>query len=295
MIINDNFQILSEHTLWVIGEDNEPQRCQNSYNNMEIIRVSFSDRSYRDYPIEDEVTIVPPLALIFFKKEEDAARFSQIIDSEQGLDIIVSNSENSSRRSNLNEQFKHTMKEGVYCIPYFDDSLDENSWLREIRWLDSEMNIKKPIPAEEKDKNIFVDYSAMHDCETNTDFRRERLLFEVVCEDGITYINHFKIRQSLITNSDPLYFTRNLQFPIFSSKEDAYWYRYGIEHGANKYDYIIKNQQLLALGRNFYNTKEARKEMIKNIAGIIGNYAWEHSSQILDFVKGVKLKKKKSS
>ena len=294
MIVSDNFQVLSEHTLWVIDENNEPMRCQNTYNNLELIRVTFSNNSYRDYPIEDDVTIVPPLGLIFFKKEEDAARFSQVIDTTEGLEIIISNSESSSRRSNLNEQFKHTMKEGVYCIPYFDDSLCEHSWLREIRWLNSNMEIKKPIPAEEKDKDIFVNYSAMHDCETNTDFSRERLLFEVVCENGITYINHFKIRQSQ-TSSDPLYFTRNLQFPIFNSKENAYWYRYEVENGVKKYDYLISRQHNLAITKNIINTKEARKTLIKNIAGIIGNYAWDHSSQILEFVKGVKLKKKKSS
>jgi len=292
MFINNQFQILSEHTLWVIDENQCPQRCSIDYNNMEVIRVLFPDGSTRDYPIEDEVTMVPPLGLVFFKKEEDAARFADIIDTDEGLDIVTFNVEQSSRRSSYNESFSGTMKEGIYCIPYFDESLSDWTWLRDIRYIDSNMKIKEPIPVNETQKEKFVQYMTMHDVETNTDFNHERLLFEVVCEDGKTYINHFIIRESKESHY-PIYVSRNYQFPVFCDYYKAWFYRDSIRHGGKPNDYIREEQRSLCVNINKHNEKESRHELIKKIAGILGDYAWSHANEILGFIKDKRKKKDK--
>lgn len=295
MFVNNQFTIYSEHTLFVVDENQTPQRCLNEYSDLEVIRVLFPNGETRDYPIEDEVTLVPPLALVFFSKEEDAYRYSQIIDTDEGLDIVLSNAESSSRRSKFNEEFPGTMKNGVYCIPYFDSNLSDWTWLNEIRFLNENMDIKKPIPVTESDKAKFVRYMTMHDVDSHINYNLDRLLFEVVSEDGKTYINHFIIQPGEEINDAPIYITRNYQFPIFSSKENAYWYRYGIENGGDKKDWIVSEQRRLCECTNRMNEREQKKEKTKRIIGGLAQYAWNNylSDKLLNYGKNFISKKQK--
>ncbi len=291
MYVNNQFTIYSEHTLWVVDENHEPQICLNEYSDLEVIRVLFPDGSTRDYPIEDECTLVPPLALIFFGSSEDAYRYSQIIDTPEGLDIVLSNVENSSRRSKFNEEFNGTMKNGVYCIPYYDKHLPDWSWVTTIRYLDENMDIKKPIPVTEADKDKFIRYMTMHDVDSHIDSNFDRLLFEVVSEDGKTYINHFIIQTSHGT-PDPVYITRNYQFPIFTSKENAYWYRYNIENGGTKKDWILSEQRRLEHCTIDMNNRHRRKEIAWTITKGLVEYAWNNIGTIYKYGKGIFKKKK---
>lgn len=291
MYINNQFTIYSEHTLWVVDENQQPQRCLNEYSDLEVIRVLFPNGETRDYPIEEGFTLVPPLALIFFSNEEDAYRFSQIIDTDEGLDILLSNVEQASRRSKFNEEFPGTMKNGVYCIPYFDSNLSDWTWLNEIRFLNENMDIKKPIPVAEADKPKFVKYMTMHNVESHINFNLDRLLFEVVSENGRTYINYFIIQPGQEISDGPVYITRNYQFPIFSSKEDAYWYRYGIENGGDKKDWIVSEQRRLRDCTNRMNEHQRKKEIMKKLAGVVGNLVWDHTDDLIGFIKKRKSKK----
>jgi hypothetical protein len=295
MFVNNQFTIYSEHTLFVVDENQKPQRCLNEYSDLEVIRVLFPNGETRDYPIEDGFTLVPPLALIFFSKEEDAYRFSQILDTDDGLDVVLSNVENASRRSRFNEEFSGTMKNGVYCIPYFDENLSEHSWLNEIRYLDENMNIKKPIPVDEKDKDKFILYMTMHDVDGHINYNLDRLLFEVVSEDGKTYINHFVIQPGQTLNSAPIYFTRNYQFPIFSSKEYAWEYRYFIQNGSSKHYWITSEQQRLCHCTNALNEKRRKKKIFYDAVEFVAKYAWQNSDKIWkygkDFISSKRKKK----
>jgi hypothetical protein len=294
MFVNNQFTIYSEHTLFVVDENQKPQRCLNEYSDLEVIRVLFPNGETRDYPIEDEVTLVPPLALVFFSKEEDAYRYSQIIDTDEGLDIVLSNAESSSRRSKFNEEFPGTMKNGVYCIPYFDSNLSDWTWLNEIRFLNENMDIKKPIPVTESDKAKFVRYMTMHDVDSHINYNLDRLLFEVVSEDGKTYINHFIIQPGEEINDAPIYITRNYQFPIFSSKEYAWKYRYFIQNGSSKHYWITSEQRRLCNCTNALNEKRRKKKIFYDAVEFVAKYAWQNSDKIWKYGKDfISTKRKK--
>ena len=55
MFVNNQFTIYSEHTLFVVDENQTPQRCLNEYSDLEVIRVLFPNGETRDYPIKQSI------------------------------------------------------------------------------------------------------------------------------------------------------------------------------------------------------------------------------------------------
>ena len=287
MIAKQNFEIHSLNVLWYLNEDNNPMMIPNIYDNSEVVRVyGNSINEYQDYPIEDPITYCPNIGLVLFKTQNDAARFMSIIESESGSEIVIENSFQASINSTANKEYPSWgIKDGIYCYDAFDEDLPQWHWVTELRYLNEEMLIKKPIQIPSHLESKFATYLSQFQLEVNHNFENERLLFEVYSEDGKTYVNHFFVHLNN-TNVDAILFTRICHFPIFMNKRCAALWRLKYENGMiNPGLQLYQKQSKAQAKREVDLEKQRRKELVLKIGKMCGEYAYSHLQDIINFGK----------
>lgn len=294
MIAKQNFEVHSLNVLWYLDENNEPRMVPNIYDNAEVVRVYGNNlNEYQDYPIEDAITYCPNIGLVLFKTQNDAASFMSIIESASGSEVIVENSFQASINSPRNKEYPSWgIKNGVYCYSPFDEDLPQWSWLMDIRYLNEDNLIKKPIEIPKHCETKFANYLSQFQLEINHDFCDERLLFEVYSENGKTYVNHFFIHMNK-EYSDAIMFTSICNFPIFMNKMCAGLWRLEYENGMiNPGKQMYQSQSLLQTKRAIDVKKQQNKELMVNIAKMCGKYAYDNLDGIIKFGKSKLLRKK---
>lgn len=287
MLLTNNFEVRSLNVLWYLNEENVPEMIPNIYDNEEVVRVYQGTGGYMDYPITGSIMYIPVLGIVLFKTQNDAAAYMSIINTLEGCDIAVTNALQASRLSDANKEYSSWgIPDGVYCSEYLDS--DNVSWggLTELRYLNEENLIKKPKPIPKHLESKLSNYLMQFNIALKHNFETERILFEIHSEGGKTYINHFFIAANQFDFNGPIIFTRMMNYPIFSSKEEAAIYRMNIEDGDMSIGTpMAANQSSLQSIKSVYDKERARKDLIIKIGKMCGEYAYSHLQEIIDFGK----------
>ena len=282
MKIPNGFDLLSMNPLWVIDDNGEITMIQNICDSENVIRVwdvgHYRDgKHYIDYPIEKSIMYIPKLGTIFFSTSEEAVRSASLTTSESGWQCLIDNAMEMSKHNKSIVEFDEYEKieNGIYSVSEFDECISSN-WLNKIRYLDENLVIRKIKKSTEKTNFYIKKYISMFDFETRHDFEHERVLFEIYSEEGKVYINHIMVNSCNEPN-DVFYYTRILNYPLFSSKKSALKYRDGLQRGiVRPTSKLIHNQYWITKREEQHNKRKETKEAVANLVDTLAHYAWNY-------------------
>jgi hypothetical protein len=288
------YELLSTKPLWILDDNNKPVKIENRYDTLEVFRIWDSAEignvlHYIDIPVERPIMFVPLLGSIFFGTYQDAERHSSSINTESGLITLIENSFETTKHNSIIVEFDeyNKVEDGLYTIAGFDEALecDDDHWLKTLRYLDKDDKCVK-IKQSTEDVDFYLSkYLHMNDIETRHDVSRERLIFEIYSECGKVYINHIFINMGS-KPSDVFYYTRIMNYPLFSDSKNAVAYR----TAAMKYrNSVAQNVIKTEMQCNDILTKRTERDQARarraHIIGSVKSFIWDRMDIIVDWCK----------
>ena len=274
MFVNINqIQILSRHPLWYIDEEGKIGYIQNTYSDEEVVYVVKDDHTTK-YPIYKYLTVIPELDTVLFETQEYAIVGASMMEDVENQDLLLQNAVQKNLHDGESYMISYSgrLNSGLYSYSKYDDQILHKLNVMEIRYLDRNEKIKLIHSSSENPKldQIFEDYVKYEDIKTNHhNIESERLVFDVICEDGNLYIKHFWLMDNGIDMGPVPFMVSPLNgFLMFTSKPNAAIYRNDVREGlTTPFTAMVGIGQTRAY--NAYvrtQTKESHKEGIKTIA-----------------------------
>lgn len=267
----DSIEVLSRKPLWYIDEEGKIGYIQNTYSDAEIIRVVKSDRS-STYPIGKSLTVIPELNTILFETQEDAIIGLSMVNDSENQNLMIDNTIQKNMHSDYYSiDCKSGVASGLYSYSQFDDMNSNPINIMEVRYLDSNEKIKLVHGSNENSvlNDILTEYIRFTDIKSNHhDPESERLIFDIISENGKVYIKSFWINDNgMDIGPIPFMISPLSGYLMFTSKPNAAIYRNDVREGlVTPFNAMVGNGQL-----RYYNgmvrnqIKENKKQAIINI------------------------------
>lgn len=292
MIIGTNFEVLSEKPLWTYDEENKPVLIKNTYDNIEVIRyypMGKENYHYYDIPIEDPITVFMPFGIFFFKTKEFCEMFSKQIDTPEGKQTVLENSFESSRHNKniVKLTCRHEIPNGIYSLKELDDILIADD-LFNLRFIDENNNVREILQANNTINEYIREYMKMFIFTERHNLQYERVLFELYSENDKLYINHIFINcGSYYTFNRILLNSRIMNYPICETPISANYVKICLDSNAYNGIHMQSEQDSMTSLKEAQERKERNKELVKKIAKMCGEFAWEHKQEIFMGIKAL--------
>lgn len=285
-------EILSRNPLWYINEEGQIGYIQNTYSDAELICV-IKDDHVTKYPIQRCLTVVPELNTVLFETQEYAIIGISMMQDEENQNLLLQNAVQRNLHDNCYvASYSGTINSGLYSYSKYDE-LVKNINVSEVRYLDRNEKIKLIHKGSEVDpqlETIFEDYMKYEDVKSSHhSLYSERLIFDVITEDGKIYIKSFWLNDNGIDIGPvPFMISPFNGFLMFSSKPNAAIYRNDVREGlTTPFTAMVGEGQLRAYNGNVRkHVKETKKEGAKAIVSGVKDIVMQFVSldQIFGFI-----------
>lgn len=286
----DTINVRSRQSICYLDNQLEIVEIPNHYDSEEVIEIYTSGNGCVRVPINNEITLVPILGMVFFRNKDIALNMKRtFVEDRQSI------FKTSKYTSMKNEKHKRIVshrevKNGIYSIANLDSGGDQSLIDRFVVVSQDDKHIYKIKQLDNDgspESEVIIEYLEREATLDGVSLANNKILFEIKYDkkECVATITHYVVNL-YATNHMPEFITQLNTFKLFRNVVDAQNYIYNIQHLGSDYVFDMPRIAQEQYAKDLHN-KQVKKEARNKILNILWGIVWNHKDGIINKGSGI--------